>query len=130
MRRGRAVSTAIGAAVALIAVLLAAPPATAGVTVTPNVPKLPAGALPHLPYVDWVAKKIVDGNRKVSISGLQGYVQSLHKVDGGYLLMRLLEPSRRHDLVFVSTAGARRAIVVGVYPPTTQALRDDNMFAV
>ena len=38
--------------------------AAAGVTVTPNVPKLPAGALPHLPYVDWAAKRIVDGNRQ------------------------------------------------------------------
>ena len=130
MRRGRAVSTAIGVATALLAVLLVAPPATAGVTVTPNVPKLPAGALPHLPYIDWVAKQIVDGNRKVSIAGLQRNVHSLHKVDGGYLLLRLDDPSWNWDLVFVSTAGARRVIAAHVFPPTYPTLRDGNMLAV
>jgi hypothetical protein len=129
MRRGGSVSTAIGVAVALLVVLLAAPPAAAGVTVTPNVPKLPAGALPHMPYVDWVGKKIVDGNRKVSIAGLQKNVHSMHKVDGGYLLLRH-DVDDNWDLVFVSTAGARRVIVPYVHLPTWPPLRDGNMLAV
>ena len=130
MYRGRSGSTAIGVAIALLAVLLAAPPAAAGVTVTPNVPKLPAGALPHLPYVNWAAKQIVDGNRKVSIAGLQRNVHSLHKVDGGYLLLRADFTNWNWDLVFVSTAGARRVLVAHVFPPTYPTLRDGNMLAV
>ena len=104
--------------------------AAAGVTVTPNVPKLPAGALPHLPYVNWAAKQIVDGNRKVSIAGLQRNVHSLHKVDGGYLLLRADFTNWNWDLVFVSTAGARRVLVAHVFPPTYPTLRDGNMLAV
>jgi hypothetical protein len=131
MNPTKAVSTAIGSAVAVLAVLLAAPPAAAGPSVTPDVPNLPAGALPHLPYVNWVAKQIVDGSRRVSISGIQGKVWSLHKVDGGYLLVRVLgDFDQRWDLVFVSNAGARRAILVGMYPPRPDALDVDNKLAV
>jgi len=57
-------------------------------------------------------------------------VHSLHKVDGGYLLLRLDDPSWNWDLVFVSTAGARRVIAAHVHPPTYPTLRDGNMLAV
>ena len=79
---------------------------------------LRAGAMPRLPYVDWTARRIVDGSRRVSISGIQGRVVSLFKVDGGYLLGRQLTTNPPpslvtgdHDLVFVSTSGARRSIL-------------------
>ena len=75
-----------------------------------DVTGLKAGAMPRLPYVNWPARRIVDGNRQVSIAGIQRRVVSLHKVDGGYLLGRQLDANPPqdlvtgdHDLVFVST---------------------------
>jgi hypothetical protein len=79
---------------------------------------LRAGAMPRLAYVDWTARRIVDGSRRVSISGIQGRVVSLFEVDGGYVLGRQLTTNPPgslvtgdHDLVFVSTSGARRSIL-------------------
>ena len=106
---------ALGAVSALMAVLLVAPSATAGVTVTPDVGKLRAGPRPQLPYVDWSAKRIVDGSRRISISGIKARVITLHKVDGGYLLGR--ELATGNDLVFVRTSGARRVLVRSWMPP-------------
>jgi hypothetical protein len=79
------------------------------VSTEPDVPRLPAGSLPKLPYVNWGARTIVDGSRRVSISGIQHRVVELHKVDGGYLLRRNLD-SGKDDLVFVSTGGTRKVI--------------------
>ena len=90
--------------------------ATAGVRrahrVIPDVARLPVGALPALPYVDWPARRIVDGDRRVSISGIQGRVIELHKVDGGYLLRRRVPGPAEHDLVFVSHRGARKVLAI------------------
>jgi len=113
-------------ALATLMLLLPAPPASAGPAVTPDVPSLSAGVRPRLPYVDWSAKRIVDGSRRISISGLQARVISLHKVDGGYLLGR--ELTRGNDLVFVSTRGARRVLVSGWKPPRRGEL--DSALAV
>ncbi len=106
---------AVGAVSALVAVLLVAPPATAGVTVTPDVGNLRAGARPQLPYVNWSTQRIVDGSRRISISGIKARVITLHKVDGGYLLGR--ELATGNDLVFVRTDGARRVLVRNWMPP-------------
>jgi hypothetical protein len=57
----------------------------------------------------------VDGARRVSISGIQARVISLHKVDGGYILGRKLPVG--NDLVFVSNTGARRVLVSRWLPP-------------
>jgi hypothetical protein len=95
-------------------------PVGAGVSVTPDVANLRAGALPRLPYVDWAARRIVDGNRRISISGIQSRVISLHKVDGGYILGR--ENPRSYDLVFVTYTGARRVLVAKWQPPRTESL--------
>lgn len=88
--------------------------------VTPDVPNLSLGARPRLPYVDWNARRIVDGDRRISISGIQGRVISLHKVDGGYLLGRRL--SVGHDVVLVGTRGARRVLVGSWVAPRTDQL--------
>ena len=98
----------------LLAAVMPGSAVGAPVNVTPDVADLPVGARPHLPYVDWSAKRIVDGSRTVNISGIQGRVISLHKVAGGYLLGRELTVG--NDLVFVSTAGARRVLVPGWFP--------------
>lgn len=100
------------AALGLIALPVATPlPAQASVTVTPDVPRLPVGAMPAMPYVDWPARRIVDGSRRISIRGIQARVTELHKVDGGYLLRRRLdEQTRSEDVVFVATSGARRSV--------------------
>jgi hypothetical protein len=108
MRRTAAV------AVALVAGLLtAADPAQAAapVDVTPDVAKLPVGALPKLPYVNWPKRQIVDGGRRVSIAGIKARVIALHKVDGGYLLLRRIGGQIENDVVFVSVRGARRVLV-------------------
>jgi hypothetical protein len=99
----------------------AAPPASYKVI---DVAHLPVGALPHLPYVDWPARRIVDGSRRVSISGIQGRVISLDKVDGGYVLGRELPVG--NDLVFVTNTGARRVLVSRWLPPR----RGDMQIAV
>lgn len=100
-------------AIALVAgmVLAAGPPASAAdrVIVTPDVANLPAGGLPGLPYVNWPDKEIVDGTRHVSIAGIAARVTALHKVSGGYLLVRRLKIGS--DLVLVTNAGARRVLV-------------------
>lgn len=90
----------------------AAPPASYEVV---DVAHLPVGALPHLPYLDWPKRRIVDGSRRVSISGIQGRVISLHKVDGGYVLGRDLTVG--NDLVFVTHTGSRRVLVPRWLPP-------------
>ena len=86
-----------------------------------DVAHLPVGALPHVPYVDWPGRRIVDGSRRVSISGIQARVISLHKVDGGYLLGRELPVG--NDLVFVANTGARRVVVSGWMPPVAGNLK-------
>ena len=104
--------------------------AAAGVTVTPNVPKLPAGALPHLPYVNWAAKQIVDGNRKVSIAGLQRNVHSLHKVDGGYLLLRADFPTGTGTWSSSPPRERGGSSSHTCSRPPTRPSRDGNMLAV
>jgi len=104
---------AAGAALGLTALLLTAastgPSVAAPVSVTPDVASLGAGAYPHLPYVNLATKRIVDGTRRVSISGIQGTVTALHKVDGGYLLARNVTGGA--DLVMVTHSGDRRVLV-------------------
>jgi hypothetical protein len=99
--------------VALVAALLsgfaAGSAVAAPVVVTPDVANLPVGTLPQLPYVDVPGRQVVDGTRHVSISGLQGTVTALHKVDGGYILARTF--SGGEDLVMVRTSGARKVLV-------------------
>jgi hypothetical protein len=90
------------------------PASAAPITVRPDVARLPVGALPALPYVDWPARRIVDGDQRVSISGIQGRVIELHKVDGGYLLRRRVPSPAEYDLVFVSNRGVRKVLASGV----------------
>lgn len=116
MTRPHPLLSAIGAACAAVLVaglLTAASPARAAapVDVTPDVANLPVGALPALPYVDWPNKRIVDGSRRISIAGIQARVIALHKVDGGYLLVRRIGNQIENDVVLVSTKGARRVLV-------------------
>ena len=63
-------------------------PAAAAVVVTPDVPALPVGSAPALPYVDVPGSRIVDGARRVSLAGMAGTVTRLYKVSGGYVLGR------------------------------------------
>jgi hypothetical protein len=106
---------------ALLALLVAAPPAVTAqaarsqaappppVKITPDVDSLPQGAAPKLPYVDVRAKRIVDGSRRVSISGLVGTVRQLFKVSGGYVLAR--KSGSYDDLVMVRSDGHRSVLV-------------------
>lgn len=111
--------------------LASAPPASAAPrVVTPDVARLPAGALPALPYVDWPARRVVDGGRRVSIAGLQGRVVELHKVDGGYLLRRRIPGPAEHDLVFVSSRGGRRVLATGVMRGTLPVSRHGDAVIV
>ncbi len=114
---------------ALIATVLSAVPAQAVVRVTPDIQRLPVGSMPQLPYVDWAARRIVDGSRAISISGIQGRVVELHKVDGGYLLRRDLD-DRSQDLVFVSTSGSRKAIVKLLSPRSIRVSLDGGKVAL
>jgi len=109
-RRGGLRLAGLMGALALAASVLSAGPAHAMVWVSPDVARLPAGTLPQLPYLNWSTRRIVDGSRQVSISGIQGRAVELHKVDGGYLLRRQLSDGS-NDLVFVSTTRTRKAIV-------------------
>ena len=93
---------------------VASPASAAPVDVTPNVARLPAGAAPAIPYVQWPKRMIVDGNRRVSISGIKGRVYALYKVDGGYLLRRDVPGPPDNDVVFVSSRGERRVLVSDV----------------
>jgi hypothetical protein len=70
-----------------------------------NPAALPLGSLPALPYVDVAAKRIVDGTRRVDLSGMQGDVLRLYKVDGGHVVGRVV--GGRPGLVFVSSGGTR-----------------------
>jgi hypothetical protein len=81
-----------------------------------DVGALPQGEAPHLPYLDRQARKIVDGTRQVDVSGLQGNVIQLHKVDGGYLLGRTVTGTRA-DQVLVSTRGSRTLVTRNWRPP-------------
>jgi hypothetical protein len=108
--------------------LASAPPASAApVTVTPEVARLPVGALPALPYVNWPARRIVDGKRRVDISGIQGRVIELHKVDGGYLLRRRISTPAQYDLVFVSNRGGRKVLAAGVAGTLPVSRRGDKV---
>ena len=69
---------------------------------------LPVGPAPRLPYLDVAQHRIVDGSRSVDVTGLQGTVVRLFKVDGGYVLGRIFPGGS--DLAFVSTSGARRLL--------------------
>lgn len=89
-----------------------------------DVSSRPQGEAPHLPYLDGQARKIVDGTRQVDIRGLQGSVTQLHKVDGGYLLGRIVSSSRS-DLVFVSSSGSRTVITQQWRSPTCDCLRSE-----
>jgi hypothetical protein len=126
VRSALIVSAALAAALAATTLSVVTAPTSVGapVSITPNVATLPAGALPRLPYVHWGTKTIVDGNRRVSIAGIQSRVISLHKVDGGYILGR--EGANTHDLVFVTYTGARRVLVANWLQPRADSL-DANL---
>jgi hypothetical protein len=82
--------------------------AAAPIVVTPDPSALPPGGAPRLPYLDVAAARIVDGSRRVGVTGLQGTVTHLHKVDGGYVVGR--STSAGPGLAFVTTSGARSAL--------------------
>ena len=104
------VATLLLALVSSLLTVVAPASAAAPVDVTPDVANLQTGALPALPYVNWPAREIVDGSKHVSIAGIKARVTALHKVDGGYLLVRRTSDIN-NDLVFVSTTGARRVLI-------------------
>lgn len=106
-------ATTLGTALASVA-----SPAAA-VTISPDVPSLPEGSAPAVPYLDVPGDKIVDGGRTVDVTGLQGRVIQLYKVDGGYLLGR--STTVGPQLVFASTAGKRTLITKQWYARTATA---------
>jgi hypothetical protein len=100
-------------AIALVTVVLGvAPPVTASAAAAavgrPVVRRVPASP-PRLPYIDVAAARIRDGSRAVSIAGLVGSPVALYKVQGGYVVRRLVGAA--HQLVLVTDAGARRVLV-------------------
>src|ERR1700712_997316 len=99
--------------VAMVGTALASVTVPAG-AVDPDVPSLPVGAAPSLPYLDVPGKQIVDGSSHVDVTGLKGTVSQLFKVDGGYLLGRRTFGTKP-DLVFVSTSGKRTLITTRWY---------------
>jgi hypothetical protein len=106
--------------VLLIAAWMA--PAEADPTLVVNLPDpstLPLGPRPTLPYVDIAAKKIVDGTRRVDISGLEGRITHLHKVDGGYVVGRY---GTHSGLAFISSTGARSSITGNWYDPLPEEM--------
>ena len=50
----------------------------------------------------------MDGSRRVDVTGMQGTVTHLHKVDGGYVIGRIT--STGPGLAFVTISGARSVL--------------------
>lgn len=101
-------------------------PASAADPIFLNPSTRPQGAAPAIPYYDPATKVLHDGSKTLTLTGLQGTVVQLHKVDGGYLLGRTTGGTGA-DMVFVSSTGKRTLITQQWQAPTCDCLRTDVM---
>ncbi len=108
VRRGTLLAAALATGL-VTSLMVASGPAAAADPIFLNPSALPQGAAPAIPWFEPRTKVLHDGTRALTLSGLQGRVVELHKVDGGYLLGRSTSETGA-DLVFVTTTGARTLV--------------------
>ncbi len=123
VRRGTLLAAALATGL-VTSLMVASGPAAAADPIFLNPSALPQGTAPAIPWFDPVSKVLHDGSRALTLSGLQGKVVQLHKVDGGYLLGRSTTGSGA-DLVFVSSTDKRTLITKQWQRPTCDCLRAD-----
>lgn len=124
-RRGALLFAVLSTSLAMFAAPVSGPAVAAPEPIRLNPSTLPQGAPPAIPYFDPYTKRLYDGSKRLNLTTLQGTVEQVHKVDGGYLLGRSTSPGA--DLVFVSTGGKRTLITQQWRPPRCDCLRSDVM---